>query len=135
MGLKRALSVLALLAASGCASTVAMNVGQATAACATDRSSYHHVEVYVPKASVVRVLGVRSSRSGRHEGFVIAADGEHMTVEDNISITGYIPLRRGDVVSLLGQYECNDGVIHWTHRDPAGRHSAGYIEVNGQRYQ
>lgn len=137
MGLKPALFSVALLGVlSGCASgTAAMNVDQAVNACASDRSASHHVEVYVPKANVVHVLGVRSSRSGRHEGFVVSTDRQRITVEDNISISGFIPLHSGDVVSLLGQYECDDGVIHWTHRDPRGRHIAGYIEVNGQRYQ
>jgi hypothetical protein len=91
--------------------------------------------VYIPRATVVRVLGIRNSYSGAHEGFLIAAQQRRIKVEDNVDITGPIPLRRGDAVSLLGQYECDDGVIHWTHRDPRGRHIAGYIEVNGQRYQ
>jgi hypothetical protein len=27
------------------------------------------------------------------------------------------------------------GVIHWTHNDPQGRHTAGWLEHNGRRYQ
>jgi hypothetical protein len=91
--------------------------------------------VYIPRANVTRVLGIRRSYSGAHEGFLIAANGQRIKIEDNVDITGPIVLRRGDAVSLLGQYECDDGVIHWTHHDPRGRHPAGYIEVNGQRYQ
>jgi hypothetical protein len=137
MGLKAKspFSLCLVLLASGCASAGAMNADQAVASCATNRSQYHHVEVYIPRANVVRVLGIRRSYSGAHEGFVIAASGQTITVEDNVDITGPIPLRRGDTVSLLGQYECDDGVIHWTHHDPRGRHPVGYIEVNGQRYQ
>ena len=84
---------------------------------------------------MTRVLGMRDSRSGEHEGFLIEASGNVYKVEDNADITGPIPLHRGDTVSLLGQFECNDNVIHWTHHDPRGRHPAGYIEVNGTRYQ
>lgn len=56
-------------------------------------------------------------------------------VEDNVSITGVIPLRSGERISLLGQLECDDLVIHWTHHDPAFRHLSGYIEADGRRYQ
>lgn len=112
-----------------------MSASDAWNACASNRSSYHHVEVYIPRASVTRVLGMRDSRSGEHEGFLIEASGNVYKVEDNADITGPIPLHRGDTVSLLGQFECNDNVIHWTHHDPRGRHPAGYIEVNGTRYQ
>jgi len=80
-----------------------------------------------------------------HEGFVIAACPPNLAacdpssptfkVEDNVDITGPIPLHRGDAVSLLGQFECDDNVIHWTHRDPAGRHASGYLKVNGRMYE
>lgn len=85
---------------------------------------------------VRRVLGVRRSYSGRHEGFVIAVrSAGTYKVEDNVDITGPVPLRNGDLVTLQGQFECNDGVIHWTHRDPSGRHEAGFISVHGNTYQ
>ncbi len=90
--------------------------------------------MYVPAATVVRVLGDRNSGGGTHEGFIIDAGGHSIRVEDNVDVTGPIPLRRGDVVSLLGQFECDDEVIHWTHRDPSGRHAAGYVKVNGRLY-
>ena len=128
-------ALLGALALSGCASGSAMSASDAWNACASDRSSSHHVEVYIPRATVTRVLGMRDSRSGEHEGFLIAVSGSVYKVEDNADITGPIPLQRGDTLSLLGQFECNDNVIHWTHRDPRGRHPAGYIEVNGKRYQ
>lgn len=132
----RLFSVVVLLVASACASSgSAMNLASATASCENNRSAAHHVEVYIPNARVVRVLGMRRSYSGDHEGFIIAEQQQQIKVEDNVDITGPIALRPGDAVSLLGQYECDDNVIHWTHRDPRGRHIAGYIEVNGQRYQ
>jgi hypothetical protein len=92
--------------------------------------------VYVPRARVARVLGERYGRSGEHEGFIVQPDGGRaLRVEDNVNITGPIPLQRGDVVTLLGQLECDDDVIHWTHHDPRGRHISGYIEVNGKTYE
>lgn len=116
----------------GCASG-ATNLQGAMSSCNTNPSG--HAEVYVPVATVVRVLGERSGRSGEHEGFIIRAQERTYKVEDNTNITGPIPLQRGDTVSLLGQLECDDFVIHWTHHDPRGRHMSGYVKVNGRLYE
>lgn len=127
----RAAAAAATLLLGACASG-AVNLQTATSSCSARPDG--HVEVYIPDAVVVRVLGERDSRSGLHEGFVIRANGRTFRVEDNVDISGPIPLRRDDVVSLLGQFECDDDVIHWTHRDPHGRHPAGYVKVNGRLY-
>lgn len=111
----------------------AQSVQSALSVCAANSSA--HAEVYIPDGVVTRVLGERESRSGMHEGFIVGAGGRSFTIEDNVDITGPIPLHRGDVVSLLGQLECDDGVIHWTHRDPRGRHPSGYVKVNGRLYE
>jgi Protein of unknown function (DUF3465) len=134
MGLAQA-SRLALAAIAlvlgGCAG--AKNLHDAVAICASNSGT--HVEVYVPSATVDRVLGERSGRSGVHEGFIVHAGANTYKVEDNVDITGPVPLQRGDTVSLLGQLECDDYVIHWTHHDPRGRHPAGYVKVNGKLYE
>jgi hypothetical protein len=122
----------AALLLGSCASG-ARTLQSGLAACAS--TTYGHAEVYVPDATVVRVLGEREGRSGEHEGFIIRADGRTFRVEDNVGITGPVPLQRGDTVSLLGQLECDDDVIHWTHHDPSGRHQSGYIKVNGKLYE
>lgn len=40
-------------------------------------------------------------------------------------------------MSFSGEYEYNEsvGVIHWTHRDQAGRHAAGFLERAGRKFQ
>lgn len=121
-------AALALAACGG-----AQNLSSALTTCAANPDT--HVEVYIPNATVVRVLGERYGRSGEHEGFVVLAQGRTYRIEDNVNITGPIPLQRGDVVSLLGQLECDDNVIHWTHHDPRGHHLSGYIKVNGRLYE
>lgn len=123
--------IAAVLASSGCASG-AVNLQSAAAFCSS--RSNGHVEVYIPQARVVRVLGEREGRSGMHEGFVIRAGGQTFRVEDNVSIARTIPLRTGETISLLGQLECDDDVIHWTHHDPSGRHVSGYIKAGGTLY-
>lgn len=125
-------SVLLLVALAGCASPSAPTLlDRVQSECAAGAS---HEEV-VLTGTVVRVLGTRAGYSGAHEGFILAAQHTTLTVEDNVDLTGPIPLQRGENVTLQGQYECNDGVIHWTHHDPRGRHTGGYIEVHGTRYQ
>ena len=124
-------SAFALLSASLCAcSPSPATFDQAAHACASGAS---HVEVE-GRGTVVRVLGLRDSRSGVHEGFVLRAGSAIITVEDNVNITGPIPLHTGDSLTLRGQFECDDDVIHWTHRDPALRHPPGYIRVGGRTY-
>ncbi|MBC5816618.1 MAG: DUF3465 domain-containing protein [Candidatus Eremiobacteraeota bacterium] len=105
------------------------------------RRGASHAEVKL-SGVMNKVLGMRRGPSGSHEGFILLVKGgpgeaepDAYKVEDNIDITGFIALRRGDRIELMGQYECNDGVIHWTHHDPRGRHIAGYIKVNGRTYQ
>jgi len=46
-------------------------------------------------------------------------------------------LDRGDTVEFYGEYEWTSagGVIHWTHRDPARRHVAGWLKHEGKRVQ
>jgi hypothetical protein len=123
----KAVILVALL--DGCAKNamVADDIAGARNACARGAS---HAEMTL-RGTIDRYLGVRRGPSGSHEGFIVNG----LRVEDNIDITGFIPLRYGDKVTLQGQYECNDGVIHWTHRDPRGRHPSGYITVNGRTYR
>lgn len=124
------IALATLLASCSAADNIAA-VANAPAACAR---GLHHVEVQ-DTGEVTRILGVLHGRSGAHEGFIVGFGKTSARIEDNIDITGYIPLQRGDRVTLRGQYECNDGVIHWTHHDPSARHIPGFVEVNGKRYE
>ena len=74
-----------------------------------------------------------------HEGFLFRlASGCSviLRVEANTDFTGPIPLAHGDHVLVKGEYEYYPlgGVIHWTHRDPRGRHEGGYVEAGGRMY-
>ncbi len=133
----RTSSVAALaLALTACskAGTVE-NFPQALDACSRGARSVEIRE----RGIVTRVLGTRQSTTGTHEGFLFAVPmgraRTQLRVEDNVDITGPIPLHRGERIELQGQLECNDLVIHWTHHDPSGHHVAGYIAVNGRVYQ
>ncbi len=108
-----------------------VSIRQAMADCARGSSG---VEV-VASGTVARMLGIYSSRTGTHEGFVLSTGGLMVRIEDNTTISGPVPLTKGEAVSLQGQYECNDGVIHWTHHDPRLRHVGGFIQAGGITYR
>jgi Protein of unknown function (DUF3465) len=135
---RRAPIAAALLAAnclSGCAGTQAPDDRALCAAYSAGRS---HVEV-VADGRVTRVLGVQPGRVSPHEGFLLSlASGCRLVVrvEANTDFTGSIPMAAGQSVLVKGEYEYYPlgGVIHWTHRDPRGRHEGGYIETGGQIY-
>lgn len=87
---------------------------------------------------VVRVLSDDNDGS-RHQRFIVRlASGQTLLIAHNIDLAPRIPaLTEGDVVQFNGEYEWNSkgGVIHWTHRDPQGRHVAGWLKHNGRTYQ
>ncbi|HEV3152526.1 MAG TPA: DUF3465 domain-containing protein [Candidatus Baltobacteraceae bacterium] len=127
----------ALLLIAACAPPPLDGVSNALAAC---QRGAQHDEIR-DSGTVVRVLGY----GGSHEGFLLmiplaAGNGSDRVlrafrVEDNTDITGPIPLHAGERIAFQGQFECSDDAIHWTHRDPAGRHIDGYIEADGKTYR
>lgn len=121
----------------GCSQVAAVNGN----ACQAYMNEASRVDV-TATGEVLRVLGLRDGPSGQHEGFLMQLPSCNNTrftvrVEDNVGFTGVIPLTEGDKLTVKGEYEYYPlgGVIHWTHRDPRGRHSGGYIDFNGKRYQ
>lgn len=120
---------LSAIVLSGCAGGP-VSIDRAMGICARGASA---VEV-TATGTVAAVLGTSTSQSGTHEGFLLRSHDLTLHIEDNVSITGPIPLSKGEAVTLQGQYECNDGVIHYTHHDPRGRHISGYIEAGGRNY-
>lgn len=108
------------------------------AVCAAYSAGRSGVEV-VADGTVTRVLGVQQGRVSPHEGFLFrlaSVCSVVVRVEANTDFTGPIPLTTGERVVVKGEYEyySRGGVIHWTHRDPRGRHENGYIEAGGHSY-
>lgn len=87
---------------------------------------------------VARVLADDNDGS-RHQRFVLRlASGQTVLIAHNIDIAPRIAeLKRGDSVRFHGEYVWNEegGVVHWTHHDPEGRHTAGWLKHNGRTYQ
>ena len=89
------------------------------------------------EGSVDRVLS-DDAQGSRHQRFILRlASGQSILVAHNIDLAGRVPIAVGSRLKLHGEYEWNDrgGVVHWTHRDPAHKHEAGWIETGGRRYE
>ncbi|MGH7796696.1 MAG: DUF3465 domain-containing protein [Candidatus Binatia bacterium] len=87
---------------------------------------------------VVRVLA-DDVDGDRHQRFIIQLNsGQTLLMSHNIDLAPRVAgLREGEAVVFNGEYEWNSegGVLHWTHRDPAGRHPAGWLKHDGRTYQ
>ncbi|HEY4369322.1 MAG TPA: DUF3465 domain-containing protein [Steroidobacteraceae bacterium] len=88
--------------------------------------------------AVIRILA-DDVQGSRHQRFLVRADsGQTILIAHNIDLAPRVEeLRPGDRVEFSGEYEWNNkgGVVHWTHRDPSGRHVAGWISHGGKRYE
>jgi hypothetical protein len=75
----------------------------------------------------------------RHQRFVVRLPpGQTVLIAYNFDLAPRIDgLRTGSPVEFVGEYEWNGqgGVVHWTHRDPGGHHSPGWIRYEGKQYQ
>ncbi|HKE96096.1 MAG TPA: DUF3465 domain-containing protein [Povalibacter sp.] len=75
----------------------------------------------------------------RHQRFLVRLNsGQTLLIAHNVDLAPRVAdLHEGDAIAFYGEYEWNNkgGVVHWTHRDPSGRHVAGWLEHAGQRYQ
>lgn len=133
----RRCATLALIGASLCACAASQPPDDA-AVCAAYSAQRSGVEV-VAQGRITRVLGIQPGRTSPHEGFLLRLDSGCalvVRVEVNTDLTGAIPLSLSERVLVKGEYEYypRGGVIHWTHRDPRGRHENGYVSANGTMY-
>lgn len=90
------------------------------------------------RGTVDRVLSDQDGPSGPHERFIVRLADVGMTVliEHNLSLAPRVPVAVGQPVVVHGEYIWNaqGGLIHFTHRDPDGRHEGGYVLYAGKRY-
>lgn len=107
----------------------------AIASAIADRRS----NVQVSGQGVVRKILPDDNDGSRHQKFILRlSSGQTLLVAHNIDIAPRVSgLGEGDSIDFNGIYEWNEkgGVLHWTHRDPNGRHTAGWLRHRGQTYQ
>lgn len=75
----------------------------------------------------------------RHQKMILRIPNSSHTVllAHNIDLADRVPAREGDLLTVRGEFEYSEqgGVIHWTHHDPRGKHTPGWIEHQGKRYE
>jgi hypothetical protein len=88
--------------------------------------------------TVTRILS-DDNKGSRHQRFILKLpSGQTLLIAHNIDIAPRIPsLSKGERIEFYGEYEWNNkgGVIHWTHRDPDGKHPGGWLKHRGRTYQ
>lgn len=96
-------------------------------------------DIQIQVNAIVSKLLADDDRGSRHQRFIVRLNsGQTLLVAHNIDLAPRInDLSEGDSVELYGEYEWSNkgGVMHWTHRDPSGRHVGGWIKHAGQVYQ
>ncbi len=95
--------------------------------------------VQVTGGGVVDKILADDNDGGRHQRFILRlGSGQTLLVAHNIDIAPRLEsLGVGDSVGFKGVYEWNSqgGVVHWTHHDPDGQHTAGWLKHNGSTYK
>jgi hypothetical protein len=146
LDMKRILIVLFLICSlfgSGCAS----GLQQSTQTTSAPRSDDELGRAFAAKARNVQVTGEGTVTriladdldGSRHQRFIVRlASGQTVLIAHNIDIAPRVSdLKEGDSVSFYGEYIWNEkgGTVHWTHHDPQGKHTAGWIKYKGRTYQ
>jgi hypothetical protein len=107
----------------------------------TLRDAYEHRAsgIQVQSEGVVTRILDDDREGSRHQRFILRLDdGQTVLVAHNIDLAPRIDgLAVGDTIVFYGEYAWNakGGVIHWTHRDPAGRHADGWLKHGNSIYQ
>jgi hypothetical protein len=99
----------------------------------------HQSRVEVCGHAVIAKVLKDDTQGARHQRFILRlASGQTVLIAYNFDLAPRIEgLRAGAPIEFAGEYEWNaqGGVVHWTHRDPAGHHPPGWIRYGGHLYQ
>ena len=121
--------------------------GNSPSGASSDATEQAVTEAFNNRQSDIQVRGegvvakvLRDDTTGsRHQKMLLdMPSGQTILIAHNIDLAPRIKaLRKGDTVEFYGEYEytAKGGVVHWTHRDPGGRHEHGWLKHNGNTYQ
>lgn len=89
------------------------------------------------KGLVTKILQ-DDNEGNRHQKFIVMVDNKiTLLISHNIDLAPRIEnLQHKDSIEFFGEYEWNrkGGVVHWTHKDPQGKHRDGYLIHQGIKY-
>ena len=112
---------------------------QSTESTLQDAYNNRQSGIQVRGEGVVTAILADDREGSRHQRFIVRlSSGQTLLLAHNIDLAPRInTLKAGDTVAFYGEYEWNEkgGVIHWTHRDPGGRHIAGWLKHDGKTYR
>jgi hypothetical protein len=95
--------------------------------------------VQVESSGVIEKVLKDDNNGSRHQRIIVRlVSGQTILIAHNIDLAPRVAdVREGTPISFYGEYEWNNkgGLVHWTHRDPSGRHPTGWIKYAGRVYQ
>lgn len=96
-------------------------------------------DLQVEGSGIVEKILADDTSGSRHQRIILRT-GENQTIliAHNIDLAPRVEgIEAGERLEFFGEYEWNEkgGVVHWTHRDPAGNHIDGWLKYNGRLYQ
>jgi hypothetical protein len=123
--------------------TTAANNAANDSATSNDTQGFADHSEVTGNGTVIKILADDNKAGGdngsRHQRFILRLpSGQTVLVVHNIDLAPRLELiSEGDTIVFKGIYIRNNkgGLIHWTHRDPDGRHEDGWLKRNGKIYQ
>ncbi|GHU57842.1 hypothetical protein FACS1894133_1480 [Clostridia bacterium] len=95
-------------------------------------------DVQVEGNGVVTRILADDNDGDRHQRFILKLkSGQTLLIAHNIDIAPRLDgIAVGDSVTFFGEYvyNANGGTVHWTHHDPGGRHTDGWLKWGGRTY-
>ncbi len=95
------------------------------------------ISVFV-KGTITRSL-TDDTVGDNHQRFIIQmSNSQTLLIEHNIDIGPRVTgVNIGTLVYIHGDYVWNNqgGLIHWTHKDPAGVHENGWIIIGNSKFE
>ena len=95
-------------------------------------------DVWVEGEGRVKRVLPDDDEGDRHQRLLLdVGAGRTVLLVHNLDVAARVPAKAGDGVRFRGEFQWNErgGLVHWTHRDPAGRRPGGWIQHRERTYR
>ena len=96
-------------------------------------------DIQVQSQGTIKAILADDNQGSRHQKMILQLEnGLTVLIAHNIDLAPRVEaLKKGEIIEFFGEYEYSSkgGVIHWTHRDPQGKHANGWLKYQGKIYQ